>query len=77
MLHRELSYNIKAGWCENYLGRDRDYERADLLVGRWKPPRGFFDVGHYITAIDSIEHAHVIWRSYETRRYLTHFNDIC
>jgi len=46
---------------------DPDYLHVDPLVGRWKPLKGFFDVGHYITATDSMEHAHVIWRSYETQ----------
>jgi len=34
---------------------DRDYVRADPLVGRWKPTRGFSDAGNYITTIDSME----------------------
>jgi len=49
---------------------DPDYLRADPFVGRWKPPRGFTDLGYFKTAIDSMEHAHVIWRSYQTRRLL-------
>ncbi|XP_039687170.1 protein MAIN-LIKE 2-like [Medicago truncatula] len=43
-----------------------DYEPALApLVDQWKPPRGFFDPGHYRDVIDSMDHSHVIWRSYE------------
>jgi hypothetical protein len=44
-----------------------EYERADPLVGRWKPIRGFSDPGHFRCIIDLMEHANVIWRSYESR----------
>ena len=56
---------------------NEDYDRADLLVGRWKPPMGFSNVGHFRTTIDSMEHAHVIWSPYETRRDITPFQDVC
>ena len=47
------------------------------LVRQWKPPRGFTDHGHYRDVIDSLDHSHVIWRSYERRRDITPFQDIC
>jgi len=47
------------------------------LVDKWKPPRGFYDLGHYIDVIDSLEHSHVIWRPYDRRRDVTPFQDIC
>jgi hypothetical protein len=53
--------------------REEDYLHVDPLGGKWKPPREFSDPEHFITAIDSMEHAHVIWRPYETRRDMTPF----
>ena len=47
------------------------------LVRQWKPPRGFSNPRHYRAAIDSLDHSHVIWRSYERRRDITPFQDIC
>jgi len=47
------------------------------LVSQWKPPRGFSNPGHYRAAIDSLDHSHVTWRSYERRRHITPFQDIC
>jgi len=46
------------------------------LVSQWKPPRGFSNPGHCRAAIDSLDHSHVTWRSYE-RRHITPFQDIC
>jgi len=37
-----------------------EYKRADPLVGRWKPPRGYADPGHYRDIIDLMEHVNVI-----------------
>jgi hypothetical protein len=47
------------------------------LMSKWKPPRGFSDPGHYRAAIDSMDHSHVTWMSYERRRHITPFQDIC
>jgi len=47
-----------------------DYDREDPYVGRWKPPWGFADVVHFRGLMDSMEHCHVIWRSYEHRRVI-------
>ncbi|RHN50336.1 putative aminotransferase-like, plant mobile domain-containing protein [Medicago truncatula] len=47
------------------------------LVSQWKPPRDFSNPGHYRAAIDSLDHSHVTWRPYETRRHITPFEDIC
>ncbi|RHN66508.1 putative aminotransferase-like, plant mobile domain-containing protein [Medicago truncatula] len=54
-----------------------DYDRGDPYVGRWKPPRGFADDAHFICLMESMEHCLVIWRSYEHRRDLTPFQDVC
>ena len=63
----------------NLILRNRN-DKYDLvvspLVDKWKPPRGFVDPGHYKDVIDSLEHSHVIWRSYERRRDVTPFQDI-
>jgi len=57
--------------------RNENYVRADPSLGRWKPLRGFSDVGDFRTIIDSMDHAHVIWRPYKTRRDVTLFQDLC
>jgi len=54
-----------------------DYDRANPYVGRWKPPRGFADVAQFRGLMDSMEHCHVIWKSYEYRRDVTPFQDVC
>ena len=46
-------------------------------MGRFRPPRGFSDAGHFRGLMDSMEHCHVIWRSYEHRRNVTPFQDVC
>jgi hypothetical protein len=57
--------SLQAARSEEALRRLRSSGPAPLL-GRWKPPGGFYDVGHFRTEIDSMEHTHVIWRLYET-----------
>jgi len=47
------------------------------LESQWKPPRSFSNPGHHRAAIDSLDHSHVIWRSYERRRHIMPFQDIC
>ncbi|RHN49885.1 putative protein-serine/threonine phosphatase [Medicago truncatula] len=54
-----------------------DYERENPYVGRWRPPRGYSDAGHFRGLMDSMEHCHVIWRPYEHRRDVTPFQDVC
>ena len=54
-----------------------DYERHNPYVGRWKPKRGFVDAEHFRGLLDSMEHCHVYWRSYERRRDVTPFQDVC
>jgi len=46
-------------------------------VGRWKLHRGFKHVDHFRGLLDSMEHCHVTWRSYEHRRDVTPFQDVC
>ncbi|RHN44066.1 hypothetical protein MtrunA17_Chr7g0215301 [Medicago truncatula] len=46
-----------------------------LLMDQWKPIRGFSDPRLYRDVIDSLDHSHV--RSYERRRDITPFQDIC
>ena len=52
-----------------------DYERPNPYVGRWTPKRGFADAEHFRGLLDSMEHCHVTWRSYERRRDVIH--DVC
>jgi len=54
-----------------------DYERPNPYVGRWTPKRGFADAEHFRGLLDSMEHCHVTWRSYEHRRDVTPFHDVC
>jgi len=57
---------------------DEDYDpTVSPLVSQWIPPRGFSNPGHYRAAIDSLNHSHVTWRSYERRRHIMPFQDIC
>ena len=51
-----------------------NYERANPYVGRWKPKRGFADADHFRVLM---EHSHVFWRSYERRRDVMPFQDVC
>jgi len=53
------------------------YERPNPYVGRWTPKRGFADAEHFRGLLDSMEHCHVTWRSYEHRRDMTPFHDVC
>jgi hypothetical protein len=39
--------------------------------------QGLADVGHFRGLMDSMEHFYVIWRSYEHRRDVTPFQDVC
>ena len=57
--------------------RELDYQLADPLVDRWKPSGDFSDPGHYRSTIDLMEHHNIIFRSYESRRDVTPFQDIC
>jgi len=54
-----------------------DYERVNPYMGRWTPKRGFADAEHFRGLLDSMEHCHVTWRSYEHRRDVTLFQDVC
>ena len=54
---------------------DPDNVRTDLLVGIWKPPSGFTYLGHFRTAIDSMEHAHVITDLPQCQRHNGHRYD--
>ena len=38
----------------------KGYERVDPLAARWKPPRGYFDHGHYRGFIDLMGNDDVI-----------------
>ena len=57
--------------------RYEDYDRKDPYVCRWKPARGFSDVGYFKLGIDSMDHSHVTWRSYEHQQDVTPFQDVC
>jgi len=46
-------------------------------VGRWKPPRGFADVGHFRGLMDLLEHSHAVSSPYEHWRDVTPFQDVC
>jgi len=54
-----------------------NYERQNSYVGRWIPKRRFADAELFRGLLDSIEHCHVTWMSYEHQRDVTPFQDVC